>query len=284
MRINQRPMKCQNYSPERLVTPCYAQPKLDGLRAMYIDGHFYSGDGKRWNDNVVAHLLAPLKNRAKLSLDGEFYNHGWKLQQINKNIGVNRLEPTLLTLEISFHVFDTIIDNMSFEDRWLSVCVFFMNNSLMKKGIQAVPTLKVKNKFQADSYNETFVNTMGFEGTIYRMPRSYNSRFIDTGYLQGRAHWMLKRKDEDDAEFEIIDVQEGRMTDKGGKHVGRLGALLCKTKKGKTFHVGSGYSDAERTKLWKKRPIGQLLRVKYKCLSADGVPLEPRSLGIRDYA
>jgi DNA ligase-1 len=95
---------------------------------------------------------------------------------------------------------------------------------------------------------------------------------------------MLKRKERYDAEFKIIDMLEGKVTDKGGKHVGRMGALVCKTKTGKVFHVGTGYSDAERDQMWHDSPVGKTLRVEYRCLSKDKTPLEPRSLGIRDYA
>jgi DNA ligase-1 len=282
-RIQQRPMKAHLYEEKRVVYPCFMQFKKDGLRAYYIDGYFYSGDGKQWNDKVVAHLLEPLRKIKRLEwLDGEFYRHGWPLQRINSAIGVNRVETTQDTAFVQFHVFDCINSANDFIDRLRRI----------KEAFRAMPTTNrirlcksqlVYTPSEAHAFHAKAL-LMGYEGTIYRMQRSVNGKHVDEGYVGGRVHWMLKRKEILDAEFKIVGMNEGRMTDKGGKHVGRLGALICVTKTGKKFQVGSGYSDEERDYLWKHPPVGKTLRVKYRVLSSDGTPLEPRSMGVRDYA
>ncbi len=251
---------------------------------MYIEGHLYSGDGKRWNDNVVAHLLSALeKTPEHIKLDGELYVHGWRLQQINSAIGVNRVLPTKSTTTVGFYIFDAIRETQNFSKRVLVLDYVKRDFFLESCPLEIVPTRWIKTRKEADDfYREAILRK--YEGCIYRMPYSANGRFKDTGYVPKRAHWMLKRKEQFDAEFRIVGVTEGRMTDKGGKHVGRLGALICKTREGIKFNVGSGYDDKERQLLWDHPPIGKLLRVQYRVLSEDRVPLEPRSMGLRDYA
>ena len=285
-------MKAQTYKPERMTYPCWGQPKKDGLRAMFIDGHFYSGDGKQWNDRIIGHLLEPLRKlKIKVRLDGELYVYGWSLQDINSAIGVNRVSRTPETTKVQFHVFDVIDPDHPFQLRLRTLMDTFVRYDLPWEQYHDIATLEIHDQEQADEYYRVCIQRK-YEGAIYRLQKAARipatkppACFIDHGYVAGaRPHWMLKRKERYDGEYKIVAVHEGKMTDKGGKHVGRLGALECVTKGGKHFNVGTGYSDSERQELWDNPPIGKLLRVQFRCLSEDKVPLEPRSLGIRDYA
>ena len=281
------PQKCHIYSADRMVFPCWGQFKLGGLRARYVNRHFYSGDKSKdlqWHDPVVSHLLEPLSHlNIKYKLDGEFYRHGWKVQQINSAIGVKNLLPKKETLEVFFYVFDTLNPRQSFqEDRRVEASECVKLADYYGKGIKFVPSRVINNQKEADDFYKGALK-LGFEGVVYRMSHSKNGKYVDEGYRPGYQHWMLKRKEEKDAEFRVVGMTEGRMTEKGGKHVGRMGALTCETKKGKRFNVGGGYSDAERDEHWKNPPIGKFLRVTFRELSLEGVPQEPRALNIRDY-
>lgn len=276
-----KPLKAHNYEEARVVYPCWVQPKLDGIRAMFHHRRFHSGDEKTWNDNVVAHLrdkiLKAFPSGARL--DGEFYKHGWKTQQINGAIAVKRVAPVANTKLIEFHVFDAIRDNICFADRTREVLQIVRRIECPQ--IKMVVPQLVRNKKEADAYYAKCV-LAGFEGIMYRMSVTKNGKHEDTGYVSGRSWLLLKRKEMFDDEFRVVDITEGKMTDKGGKHVGRTGALVCQTKSGKIFHVGTGYSDQDRERLWKNPPIGKKLTVFYRVLSADGIPIEPRAKGIRE--
>lgn len=278
------PQKCYGYESERMVFPCWGQFKLDGLRARYADFHFYSGDKDKdlqWNDAVVEHLLSPLRKlNKKYRLDGEFYRHGWKTQQINSAIAAKRVAPNDQTGEVFFCVFDTLDTTKPFYKRIMDAisAVKLVNHPAIRK----VDNCFIRDQLAADKFYRSAISK-GYEGVVYRLPHTPNEKRVDEGYISGRVPWMLKRKELFDAEFKIVDITEGRMTDKGGKHVGRLGALVCKTKDGKLFNVGSGYSDDERQLLYDNPPIGELLRVEFRAKSEDGVPLEPRAIGIRNY-
>ena len=44
------------------------------------------------------------------------------------------------------------------------------------------------------------------------------------------------------------------------------------------FNVGTGFSDVERIAYMQNPPIGKMVKVRYLCLSADGIPLNPSFL------
>jgi DNA ligase 1 len=263
------------YTEKRVEYPCRLSRKLDGIRATYREGNFFSRDNKKWNEPVIAHLLKPLRKALgnKIQLDGEFYKHGWKLQQINSAIAVKRLAPTEDSPLIEYHVFDIVLPDTPLRER----------RALLKEQVRLYvnhPMIKVVPHYFADSYMRalslyTKFVAEGYEGAMFRLD--------DEGYEPCRSYRLLKWKDFKDDEFEIVDILEGKVTDKGGKHVGRMGALVCKTKSGKTFHVGTGYDDAERDAMWKNPPIGEMLSVRFLGLSKEGVPLIPSAKGIRNY-
>jgi hypothetical protein len=86
---------------------------------------------------------------------------------------------------------------------------------------------------------------------------------------------MLKRKDWHDDEFECIGVDEGL-----GKRAGKAGALVCKLTNGKTFGVGSGLTDAEAEHYLDNPPVGRKVKVKYLCLTSDGIPFNPTVIAV----
>src|SRR6185295_11347505 len=97
--------------------PCFATPKLNGIRAMWVPGvGFISKDGVPYNDGVLVTLERVLEP-CKLFLDGELYVHGWSLQQINSVAGVIRESPHEKEYSMQFHVFDTPHSAGGFESR-----------------------------------------------------------------------------------------------------------------------------------------------------------------------
>ena len=92
---------------------------------------------------------------------------------------------------------------------------------------------------QLHRYAKDQVNA-GFEGVMVKS--------IDAPYECSRnTHW-LKWKPVYDYDLTVIGVEEGT-----GKHVGRMGALVCEgVDEGKyiTVNVGSGYTDTERQEYW----------------------------------
>lgn len=179
------PALCTWYEPFRLAFPCFAQPKLNGLRAIYKDGHFFSRSGHQWADPLLRHMLTPLrrKSRPELILDGEFYRHGWTLDRIAEAVSLFRKEPTADTMEVGFYVFDTVADE-PFADR--RSCYVATLTKVDCQYVQPVPAIRVDSHQTADAFHQLNLRT-GFEGTIYRTGQG--------GYRPDRDRCLMKRKE-----------------------------------------------------------------------------------------
>ncbi len=113
------------------------------------------------------------------------------------------------------------------------------------------------------------------EGVILRKPVSF--------WVSERSHCLLKHKPYLDAEGTVIGYKFGE-----GKYEGMMGSLILKSENGKTFKI-SGFTDAERVipgalgpgqEVYEGNhplfPIGSRVTYKYRELSDDLVPKEPR--------
>ena len=86
----------------------------------------------------------------------------------------------------------------------------------------------------------------------------------DAPYATGRGDVLLKLKPQQDAEAEVIGHLPGK-----GRHAGRLGALRVRTEEGVVFHIGTGFTDAQREA---PPPLGRWVTYRYRGLTAQGVP------------
>lgn len=265
--IPPKPMLAHLYDPKRFTTPAFIQPKLDGVRALYRDGRFYSRDGHEWNPNVPAHLTSALQHCPKeIILDGELYVHSWPLQRINSAIAVKRTESNQETQKVQYHVFDCITPE-SFDLRldrlWDTI--------YPSPNIKIVPTYPINSPSQVEDYFVHYTSR-GYEGCMIRLGSyGYPTPKCRPGVDQdNRTFELLKRKGWLDGEFAVVGAIEGE-----GKHLGRLGALMLSTHDCKPFEVGTGFSDMEREELWTQYEQDQLpnsCKIRYRYLSADGIP------------
>jgi ATP-dependent DNA ligase len=296
-----KPLLAHTYEPHRVTYPCYVQPKLNGIRALYQNGHFQSRDQLPFPKGLLDHLARPLLQTfdERTVLDGELYVHGWPLQRINAAVTPVRLQPTEDTVKVEYHIFDQIDFAKRFHERKLGNCVHLPAND--KPPIRFVQHDIVDDE---DAANRFYARTVadGYEGIMYRIgfcPYTQPKQQFWNGQAPSRRtrYWsdqdnrcwhLLKRKDWQDDEFYCIDVVEGE-----GKLKGTLGAVVCRVTQrtgqhgeggeitiDHRLHVGSGLSDSERAHYWSNPPIGRLVKVKYLCLSEAGIPLNPTILCI----
>jgi len=292
-----KPLLAHTYEPHRVTYPCYVQPKLNGIRALYQNGSFQSRDQLPFPSGLLAHLAEPLKEifGPEVILDGELYVHGWPLQRINAAVTPVRQTPTEDTLRVEYHVFDRVDFTQPFAYRH--------HAGPIQKQVVGVTTQHVQSAEEADYYYAHWVAS-GYEGMMYRLgdcpytvPKQTKTvismmtkTLRRTKFLSdkdNRCWHLLKRKDWQDDEFECVGVAEGE-----GKYQGTLGAVVCRTKRYQRydshiesefknhFNVGSGLTDAERDHFWANPPIGRLVKVKYLVLSEAGIPLNPTILAI----
>ena len=246
------------------------QPKLDGHRALYKDGVLYSRQGKVLEN--LDHVLLAIKESGleDLHLDGEIYCHGYTLQELARRI--KKWVPETLTLE--YHIYD-IVDDKPFLERIGQLAQAYSNRP-WDIALQAVETILVDDMEEAMSRHELYRNK-GYEGTMLRHG--------DEHYRDGkRSLALLKIKEFHDAEFTVIDVEEGKPYIKPDATY-QVPVWVCAIPNSdKTFTVTAEGTMQEKHDQWLKREsyINKPLTVKYHYLSKDGIPQLPVALRWRE--
>lgn len=250
-----------------------SMPKLNGLRCMYIPGRgFYSRDGKRWNDSVLAHIVMPMTDYI---IDGELYSHGLSLQRINSAVGVNRLEPGFDADYIAFHAFDLVEPKHNALTRILLLDKILADHRMETAYVHMIQWEICKTRIELDECYNHYI-TLGYEG---QMLKSVFGTYMPQGPKERPTMNLQKRKAFLDAEFDCV----GRVMSEEGKCAGKLGALIFKTNRGVIFEVGTGFTDEEREEYMKPAfDFKKKATIKYLNLTDDGRPFNASFVGWRD--
>ncbi len=250
-----------------------SMPKLNGLRCMFIPGRgFYSRDGKRWNDAVLAHIVPPTTDYI---IDGELYCHGMSLQQINSAVGVNRIEPGDNAQWIVFFAFDLVEPKFNALTRMLLLDKVYSDNFKKIESSRVVPWEICKTRIELDRCYENYVDT-NYEG---QMIKSVFGSYMPQGAKERATMNLQKRKAFLDAEFSCV----GRVISQEGKCAGKLGALKFVTPKGVAFEVGTGFTDEEREEFIREDfDFRRKATIKYLNLTDDGLPFNASFVGWRE--
>lgn len=276
-----KPMLARTVGPKYKSYPCYVQPKLNGVRALYQLGTFQSRDEKVWKPAVVEHLTNELATLGlgNLVLDGEFYKHGWRLQQINGAIAVNRSQPREDTHSVCFHVFDIVNPLAKFSTRWLEVYHGLISAQANLRHIKVVPTSLAHSWAEVEQHFYLYTR-YGYEGIMLRPdgPYEYGERPVlnGDGHLTTyRSYFLWKHKHWEDDEFVCVGTTRGE----GKAEIG-IGALILRAPNGAEFGVGTGFTDRDRIEFSQTPPLGKMVKVRFLCLTADGVPFNPSFLAV----
>lgn len=265
---------------------------LDSLPETPLDGELWAGRGKfqlcrsivsgdkpdpRWDQIKYACYSAPPVNR--LFQPGEIKNSGFH-RMIELNV-----EPWFLGNR-SMN-FTSIIGIAKFRDEyaWLQEALRGSQNAFCHEQV-CLPFNEVDARDAVEEYLFTTVQAGG-EGVVIRHPGE--------AWVPKRVNALLKYKPFDDAEATITGFTSGRKTDKGSKHLGKIGALITDFD-GKRLEI-AGLTDEERlfdhqfdeniailapgTDMpegteGKHFKVGQTVTFKYRELSDDGIPKEAR--------
>jgi DNA ligase 1 len=272
------PMLAHKFAEQahKIKYPAYVQPKLDGIRCIAIvkDGKCTLWSRTRKPITGVPHIIKAIEEGLPkgngIVLDGELYNHEFK-KDFEKIVSFVRQEEPAPGHEIvQYHVYD-IVNEDPFSKRATKLRYF--KEGWFKDGcIVKVQTFQVEDESQTLDWFQQW-RKEGFEGAMIRN--------ADGLYVNKRSYDLQKVKEFDDAEFEIVGIDEGR-----GKLAGHVGAFVCRMADGKEF-LAKMSGDTENLKryfdthsLWE----GKKLTVKYQGLTgANGVPRFPVGVTIRDY-
>lgn len=294
------PMALHRYDDHnhKIKYPCYIQPKLDGIRLICyyntdIDEVVFKSRKLKdisGFDYIKNELKSKLKKYPNIFLDGELYCHGLELQDISSI--VRNEEKAATNRMLSFNVFDCfditnadwefkdrivfVNENWEFQDR---MC--FVNKITDTKTYTiSVLTEEIINEIHGDDLYEKYIRA-GYEGIVYKNKDGLYKYSYDK---EQRSYDVLKRKQQFDSEFEIVDYTTG----KKGKGVGSI-VFIMSTKDGYTFNVTPNVPQDEQKRMYQiaeenfdKVYKGKMGKIKYDDLSKNGVPLRAKFIEIRD--
>ena len=299
MTVKFKPMlaaSASNEEIEKFTFPLMASPKLDGIRAIVVDGV------------VMSRSMKPIRNREVQALfgkpefegfDGELilgsptdpdcFNHSTALMG-------EELREDVKHLEIQYFVFDLtpLVYNAPAcerHDRLLEL------KSSLPANIQIVPQVMITSGEQLKQFENECL-TEGYEGVMVKDPNGT--------YKQGRAtlkqRLLTKVKRFQDSEAVVIGFEE-KMTNIAERKISELGYSKTSGKKedfapantlgalrvrdletGIEFSIGSGFDDKTRDMLWatKDELIGKIAKYKHFSVGVKEAPRFPTFLGFRD--
>lgn len=124
--------------------------------------------------------------------------------------------------------------------------------------IRAVPQRRVADRDQLEALFREVVG-QGGEGLMLHR--------ADAHWAPGRSEALLKMTPFEDAEATVLAHLPGR-----GRLRGKLGALAVVDAEGRRFHLGSGFSDAQRAA---PPPIGAVVTYRFRERTPRGLPRFP---------
>ena len=198
-----KPQLADNYDPNNLVLPTYAQPKIDGVRG-------WNPDGK-----LLGRRLKPFKNKALTArfsdpryqgLDGELAFGDETSSSLCRDTtsAVNTIKGT--ADGFVWHVFDLVnFDTVHLPYSQRYTLLKLRVKALNDPAIKVVPFVWLSTAEEVEAFDEQNL-AAGYEGTILRNPRA--------AYKEGkpgkRVQELMRIKHFTDAEAVVLEVVEGR--------------------------------------------------------------------------
>lgn len=298
------PMLAKNYKDRKkhITYPVYSQPKLDGIRCIVRleNGEIVARSRTGRIFESIPHIIDALDKFFAIDetvvFDGELYNHTLKnnfnkiVSLVRKKRPVKKSGQTDVAFKkkekefqerldesaklVEYHIYDVpYIDGLNTDE------LFSLRNAILDgwsfelvSPLEYVPTYKIITEAALDS---TYADLLyaGYEGQIIR---------IDGGYAEGkRSNLLLKRKEFQDAEYKVIDMEEGL-----GNRAGTAKNVTCYCPTtDSTFKSNIKGSREYLTDLLKKKDtfIGAIATIKFFELTPDGIPRFPFVIAFRDY-
>jgi DNA ligase-1 len=272
-----KPMLAAKYEDVSITFPCYTQPKLDGIRCIIKADGMWTRNGKKIVScpHIFEELETVFEMYPDLIFDGELYNHQFK-HDFNKITSlVKKTKPTKDDLAesaelVEYHIYDLPSSDKRFEIR-LEDLEDLMNDLFNCFSSSSVVYVQTEEVFDQEKLDELYSEWIedGYEGQMIRVYGSF--------YENKRSKSLLKRKEFEDDEFQILSVNEG-----SGKLAGRVGNMMFKSKSGHYFSSTVNGTQEYLSELWenKEELIGKLATIKYFNLTPDGIPRFPKVISI----
>ena len=251
--------------------PVIVQPKLNGVRCRALInnlGHAQLVSSTGAPITSMPHITFALRASGlrNIELDGELYQHGMPLQEINARVSRKSASTRHDDYEsIEYHVFDVVNDRGQ-QARLDTLTDAFIGRTRTGESRAVISQVDYWPAYSLDEITKVLqqVVAQDYEGIIVR-----NANAL---YERKRSTSMMKFKPRYRDTYRIVGVLEEH--DKHGAPKGALGALVVHGADGAEFSVGSGFTRLQRITYWQERSslVGRRAEVKYHTLSKLGIP------------
>lgn len=256
---------------DKITYPAFVQPKFDGHRCIaMVDGKGMCTLWSRTRKPITGlpHIIKAIEELKlkSINLDGELYNHDYKHKFEELTSFIRNPKPKEGHEVVEYHVYDVADNDREYHRRNDLLNIYLPNKSPLVR----VKTVLVHDEDELMVEFEGFIKK-GYEGA---MVRNMNGKYVNKRSLD-----LQKIKEFQDAEFEIVDVEEGR-----GKLAGKA-IFICINKLGTKFKAKLKGDQDELAKYWKNPSlvIGRLLTVQFQGMTGkNGVPRFPVGLRFRE--
>lgn len=214
----------KRYQAELPVNFYHVSEKYDGVRAVW--------DGKQLKTRAGNIIHAPdwfTAQMPKQVLDGELWA-GYNNFAYVSSLARRRVPNHGNWQQVSYMIFDAPDSALPFSQRYEAYQKIVQ--SIDVGHIKAVQQYHFNTNEQLDRFFNDVVNKGG-EGVMLHLSSAKHTR--------GRSNNLLKYKPYQDAEAVVVAYLPGK-----GRLLGKVGALLVRTKSGVEFKIGSGLTDKER--------------------------------------
>ncbi len=274
---------CEDIS--KLSYPVIASPKLDGIRALVLDGQLVSRTLKPIPNRYVQKLFAGLPE----GTDGELIMGPANQDPYRRTVSAVMSEDG--EPDVYYHVFDNFLAKGPFDVRLCDV-----RKLTGRRNVIVVIQMMLTNSAQLEEFEEKMIES-GYEGAMIRDPHG--------PYKQGRSTvkegYLLKLKRYQDSDAEIIGTYElmhngneamtnalGRTERSSHKEnktgLDSLGGFeLRDIHSGVEFRCGTGLTAADREQMWGMRAdlVSQIIKYKFFPTGSKDKPRHPVFLGFR---
>ena len=263
----------------KVTFPCVLQRKLDGIRCLATKDGFFSRGRKVFTScqHIWEELKPFFEKFPDARLDGEFYTQEYKdefeliCKAVKKTAEKATEEDLKRQQKVEYHIYDTPKLNGLSE-----TSPFIDRQKMIAQELKGLKSVKIVETLYGIMTEEEIYEQKGkwieegYEGAMIRntnMPYEYK-----------RSYNLLKLKDFDDDEFEIIGINEGI-----GNLSGCVGSFTVKMKDDKTYDaklIGS----VERLRYLfnnQNEALGKMATVRYQGFTKYGIPRFPVMREIR---
>ena len=256
-------------SLSKLQFPMLASPKIDGIRAIVVNGVLLSRQFKLIPNEEAQFLFGRPEYEG---FDGELIAAEPSAPDVFQLTTSVVMSQGVKCGATRFMVFDDFSCKARFAGRLKA----------LKRRVKKAPRVELVQHVVIDSLTalnnyEAECITQGYEGVMLRHPGGVYKE----GRSTEREGILLKLKRFQDAEAAVVGYEEEKKAD--GRH-GTLGALRVRdVRSGVEFSIGSGFTAAEREDLWNQRRTLKHRVVKYRFFhtASKGKPRFPTFLGWR---